>query len=91
MTRSQLGVVTVGLLAALFVFTLLVPVGAALGIVLFVVVVALVGILFFRFHPAGDLWQVADEVGINPWWAVVLVLIAAAAWLAFRVGLLQLA
>jgi hypothetical protein len=55
------------------------------------VVVVLVAVWYFRFAPWGDLWDAADEWGINPWWAVALVLILGAAWLAFRIGLLNAA
>jgi hypothetical protein len=89
MTRRRLGFVTFGLLAALFVLALAVPIGGALGVALFGVVALLVAVWFFRFSPHGDLWARGDDVGINPWWAVALVLIMGAAWLAFRVGLLE--
>jgi hypothetical protein len=54
-------------------------------------VVVLVGVWYFRFAPWGDLWEAADEWGINPWWALALVLLLGAAWLAIRVGLLTAA
>lgn len=88
MTRRRLGLVTFGLLAALFALVLAVPVGGALGVVLFGVVVVLVGVWFFRFGPHGDLWEAAGDFGVGAWWAVALVLVLGAAWLAFRVGLL---
>jgi hypothetical protein len=89
MTRRRLGFVIFGLLAALFALALAVPLGGPLGIVLFGVVVLLVGVWFFRFHPDGDLWAWADEAGMDPWRAVALVLLLGAAWLAFRMGLLE--
>jgi hypothetical protein len=91
MTRRRLGFVTFGLLAALFVLAAAVPIGGAVGVLLFALVVVLVGVWFFRFGPDGDLWEAADEWGINPWWAIGLVLLLGAAWLAFRVGLLNAA
>jgi hypothetical protein len=89
MTRRQLGFVTFGFLALLFVVAAAVPLGGAVGAVLFVVVVALVGVWFFRFAPWGDLWEAADELGINPWWAVALVLTLGGGLLALRVALLS--
>jgi hypothetical protein len=90
-TRRRLGFITFGLLAALFVLAAVVPIGGAIGVALFAVVIVLVGVWYFRFAPWGDLWDAADEWGIKPWWAVALVLILGAAWLAFRIGLLNAA
>ena len=87
MTRRRLGFFTFGLLAALFVLAAVVPVGGAAGVVLFAVVVVLVGVWLFRFGPEGDFWAAADEWGISPWWAVALVVVLGAIWLAIRVGL----
>ena len=65
MTRRQLGFVTFGLLAALFVLAAAVPVGGPVGVVLFAAVVVLVAAWFFRFGPHRDLWETPDEWGIN--------------------------
>jgi hypothetical protein len=46
MERRTLGLVTVGLLAALFVLVVTVPIGGTVGTVLFGIVVVLVGALF---------------------------------------------
>jgi hypothetical protein len=90
-TRRRLGFITFGLLAALFVLAAAVPIGGAVGVALFAVVVVLVGVWYFRFAPWGDLWDAADEWGINPWWAIALVLTLVAALFAFRIGLLNTA
>jgi hypothetical protein len=89
MSRRTLGLITFGLLAALFLLAVTLPIGGTLGAVLFAVVVVLVAVWFFRFSPHGDLWEWAEEVGINPWLGVVLVVLIAVAWLAFRLGLLE--
>lgn len=89
MSRTTLALVATGLLAAFFVLTLAFPIGGTVGVVLFAVVVVLVGVLFFRFHPAGDVWDWSREIGINPWLAVVLILLLGALGFAFRWGLLH--
>ena len=90
MERRTLGLVTVGLLAALFVLVVTVPIGGTVGAGLFAIVVVLLGVLFFRFGPDGDVWDPAEELGINPWLFVLLILVGAVAWMAFRIGLLGL-
>jgi hypothetical protein len=87
-TRRALGASSVGLLATAAAVTLLVPLGATLGAALFALVVVLVGILFVRFHPEGDLWAWFHERGINPWIGVAGVLLLALAFGLFRLGLL---
>jgi hypothetical protein len=89
MSRRTLGLTIFGLLTALFLLAMTLPIGGTLGAVLFAVAVLLVAVWFFRFSPYGDLWDWAEEVGINPWLGVVLVVLFAAAWLAFRLGLLE--
>jgi hypothetical protein len=89
LSRKTLGLVTFGLLTALFVLALAVPIGGALGAVLFAVVVVLVGIWFFRFGPYGDVVDSSEELRVNPWLAVVLIVVLGAAFFALRVGLLQ--
>ena len=87
MTRRQLGLVTFGLLGALFVLVLAVPVGGVAGVALFALVVVLVGIWYVRFSPWGVLWDAAEEWDVNPWWLLAVVLFLGAAWAAFRFGL----
>jgi hypothetical protein len=90
MERRTLGLLTVGLLAALFVLVVAVPIGGIVGAVLFAIVVVLVGVLLFRFGPAGDVWDAAEQLGINPWLFVLLIVVGAVVWMAFRIGLLGL-
>jgi hypothetical protein len=90
MERRTLGLVTVGLLAAPFVLVVTVPIGGTVGAVLFAIVVVLLGVLFFRFGPSGDVWDAAERLGINPWLFVLLILVGAFVWMAFRIGLLGL-
>ena len=83
MTRRALFWTTVGALIALAVVVSLVPIGSVLGAVLFGVVVLLAGVLFFRFHPAGDTWDTAAQLTMNPWVLVagmLLIAVAIAAW-----------
>jgi hypothetical protein len=47
-------------------------------------------VLFFRFGPDGDVWDAADQLGINPLIFVLLILVGAVVWLAFRIGLFGL-
>ena len=89
MTRRRLGFVTFGLLAALLLFAVVVPVDGPIGVVLFAVAVVLVGVWFLRFGPDGDVWEIADEWGVNPWWAVALLLMLGLAWFALRLGVLN--
>jgi hypothetical protein len=61
------------------------------AIATFAVIVVLVGIVFIRFNPYGDLWEdVFKKVGINPWLALALFALGAAVVIAFRWSLLQL-
>jgi hypothetical protein len=90
MERRTLGLATVGLLAALLVLVITVPIGGTVGVVLFAIVVVLMGVLFFRFGPDGDVWDAAEQLGINPWIFVLLILVGAVVWLAFRIGLFGL-
>ena len=85
-SRQRLGLTAVGLLVLLGVVVSVVEIPALIAVPLFGVVVVLVGILFFRFHPYGDIWAEADELGVNPWVLVVVTLLAAGAWMAFRLG-----
>jgi hypothetical protein len=91
MTRRRLAAVTFGLIAALIVVALLVPLPTALDVAVFVFVVLLVGIWFFRFSPYGDAWVTADELGVNPWWIVVLVFAFGAAVFVLRLALIDAA
>ena len=88
-SRRTLGRVTFGLLAALFALVLAFPIRGGLGVAVFAIVVVLVGVVFFRFHPAGDIWDISEEVGVNPWLAVVLLLVLAAIVFALRYELLH--
>jgi hypothetical protein len=90
MERRALGLITVGFLAALFVLVVTVPIGGTVGTVLFAIVIVLLGVLFFRFGPDGDVWGAAEQLGINPWLFVLLILVGAVVWMAFRIGLLGL-
>lgn len=60
-----------------------------MGVVLFAVAITLVGVLFFRFHPLGDVWDEADRFGVNPWLYVAGIIILAGAFFAIRWALLQ--
>lgn len=88
-TKRTLGIVVFGLLAALLVVVAAFPPRGTAGIVMFAVVVVLVGVVFVRFNPAGDLWEAADELGVRPWFLVVAVVLLAAAWGILRLGLLE--
>ncbi len=87
--QSSLGIVVFGLLAALLVVVAAFPPRGTAGIVMFAVGVVLVGVVFVRFNPAGDLWEAADELGVRPWFLVVAVVLLAAAWGILRLGLLE--
>ena len=76
-------------LVALAAVASLVPLPQPVGLGLFVVVIALVGILFFRFNPDGDVWELSRSYGINPWLAVLFLLTAAILLFVFRVGLIE--
>ena len=89
MSRQRLGFATFGLLVALFVLTITVPVGNTLAAVMFALVVVLVGIWFFRFNPDGDVWDWAEGWGVNPWLVVLAILLLVGALIAIRVGLIQ--
>jgi hypothetical protein len=91
MTRGRLRLITFGGLAMLFALVVAVPVGDMLGVVLFALVILLVGIWVFRFGPHGDAWDWAEELGMNPWLLILLILLLGAVWGAFRLGLLQAA
>jgi hypothetical protein len=90
-TRKRLGLTTIGLLIGLGLLVSVAPIPDPLKVPLLAVVIALLAILFFRFHPMGDVWELAERYGINPWLLVLLILLGAALWMAFRVGLLQAA
>jgi hypothetical protein len=77
-------------LAALFVLVVTVPIGGTVGTALLAIVVVLLGVLFFRYGPDGDVWDPAEELSINPWIFVVFILVGAVVWMAFRIGLLGL-
>ena len=89
MTRRRLAALMSGLLAALFLLALLVPLPTALDAAVFVFVVLLVGIWFFRFSPYGDAWVAVGELGVNPWWIVVLVFALGAAVFVLRLALID--
>lgn len=54
-------------------------------------VVALVAVAFFRFHPELDLWAWFREHGINPWLGVAGFLLLALALVLLRLTLLSAA
>ena len=87
--RTVLAATVVGLLVALAGVVLIVPIDGPLGVIVFIAVVCLVAILFFRFNPEGDVWELARGFGINPWIAVGLLLLVAGLLFLLRVALLQ--
>jgi hypothetical protein len=87
--RQRLGLVSVLGLLLLGLLVSLIPLGGAVGVVLFVVVLTLVGVLFFRFNPYGDIWDEAEHVSINPWLFAALIVGAAIAFFALRFALLE--
>jgi uncharacterized membrane protein len=87
--HTALAATVVGLLVALAIAVSLVSLPEPVALGLFVVVVGLAGILVFRFNPDGDVWELSQRFGINPWIAVVVVLAAAILLLAVRVALVD--
>lgn len=90
MSRRTLAIVTFGLLGALLAVAVTVPVGRAVGAVLFAVVLLLVGIWFFRFAPWGDTWDIAREHRLNPWLFVGLVLLFGLGFTALRIAVARM-
>lgn len=89
MARTRLGLVAVSLLVGLGVLVSVFSIPPLLRVPLFALVVILVGILLFRFHPIGDTWHEADRFGINPWLLICVVLLGAMALIAFRLTVMQ--
>ena len=87
--RTVLAASVVGLLVALSGIAFIVPVDGPLGVIIFIAVACLVAVLFFRFNPAGDAWELAQSYGISPWLAVGLVLMLVAVLFLLRLLLLQ--
>jgi hypothetical protein len=87
--RTALGATVVGLLLVTAVVAAALPLPDSVAVLLFVVVVILVGILFFRFNPDGDFWETARTLGINPWLGVLLVILLAIASFVVRVTLIH--
>lgn len=85
--RQRLGMFSVLGLVALALLVSLVPLSGVIAVAVFIVVLALVGVIFFRFSPRGDAWEEAAKLGMNPWLYVVVVLVLGIAFFLFRVAL----